>query len=120
MVASRSSKKSPFSQDCLAEKLRHLSPKRQEIIRPVLENPRSYVLLSVRALADRLGTDPATTVRSVQGLGSATYKDFQRHLHDLSVAYATSLDTMKAAEHEGSGPAAFVRAALNRDMQNLH
>jgi DNA-binding MurR/RpiR family transcriptional regulator len=104
----------------LTEKLRHLSPKRQEIIRPVLENPRSYVLLSVRALADRLGTDPATTVRIVQGLGFATYKAFQRHLHDLSVAYATSLDTMKAAVSEGTGPAAMVRAALQRDMQNLH
>lgn len=86
----------------------------------MLENPRDYVLLSVRALADRLGTDPATTVRIVQGLGFATYKDFQRHLHDLSVAYATSLDTMKAAESAGTGPATFVRAALQRDMQNLH
>ena len=103
----------------LSEKLKHLSPKRQEIIRPVLENPRPFVLLSVRALADRLGTDPATTVRIVQGLGFETYKDFQRHLHDLSVAYATSLDTMKAAEREGTGPASLVRAALQRDMQNL-
>src|SRR5208283_3612700 len=103
-----------------ADKLRHLSPKRQEIIRPVLENPRPFVLLSVRALAGRLGTDPATTVRIVQGLGFATYKDFQRHLHHLSVAYATSLDTMKAAEREGTGPATLVRAALHRDMQNLH
>ena len=85
-----------------------------------MEHPREYVLLSVRALADRLGTDPATTVRIVQGLGFPTYKDFQRHLHDLSVAYATSLDTMKAAEREGTGPATFVRAALHRDMQNLH
>src|SRR5664279_5490926 len=120
MPTGRSTKKSAVPQDSLAEKLRHLSPKRQEIIRPVLESPRSYVLLSVRALADKLHTDPATTVRIVQGLGFATYKDFQRHLHDLSVAYATSLDTMKAAEHAGSGPAAFVRAALHRDMQNLH
>ncbi|HZD31340.1 MAG TPA: MurR/RpiR family transcriptional regulator [Candidatus Angelobacter sp.] len=78
------------------------------------------MLLSVRALASRLGTDPATTVRIVQGLGFPTYKDFQRHLHDLSVAYATSLDTMKAAEREGTGPAAFVRAAMQQDMQNLH
>lgn len=114
-----SSKRLPVPRENLAEKLQHLSPKRQEIIRPVLENPRSYVLLSVRALASRLGTDPATTVRIVQGLGFATYKDFQRHLHDLSVAYATSLDTMKAAEREGTGPAAFVRAALQRDLQNL-
>ena len=85
----------------------------------MLENPRPFVLLSVRALAGRLGTDPATTVRIVQGLGFETYKDFQRHLHDLSVAYATSLDTMKAAEREGTGPASLVRAALQRDMQNL-
>ena len=120
MVGKRSTKETPVSDGSLADKLRHLSPKRREIIRPVLENPRLYVLLSVRALADRLGTDPATTVRIVQGLGFATYKDFQRHLHDLSVAYATSLDTMKAAEREGTGPATLVRAALQRDMQNLH
>ncbi len=104
----------------LSEKLRHLSPKRQEIIRPVLEKPQGFVLLSIRALANKLGTDPATTVRIVQGLGFSTYKDFQRHLHDLSVAYATSLDTMKAAASEDSGPAALVRAALHRDFQNLH
>jgi RpiR family carbohydrate utilization transcriptional regulator len=104
----------------LSERLRHLSPKRQEIIRPVLENPRGFVLLSIRALANKLRTDPATTVRIVQGLGFSTYKDFHWHLHDLSVAYATSLDTMKAAASEGSGPAALVRAALHRDFQNLH
>lgn len=120
MANNRSSKIASGPHGSLAEKLRQLSPKRQEIIRPVLEDPRVYVLLSVRALADRLGTDPATTVRIVQGLGFATYKEFQRHLHDLSVAYATSLDTMKAAEREGTGPATFVRAALHRDMQNLH
>src|SRR5215467_13368727 len=120
MPANRTSKKPSSSGSSLAEKLRELSPKRQEIVRPVLENPRPYVLLSVRALADRLGTDPATTVRIVQGLGFPTYKDFQRHLHDLSVAYATSLDTMKAAQREGTGPAALVRAALHRDLQNLH
>src|SRR5271165_4586562 len=120
MVRKQTARRVSSVHGSLSEKLRHLSPKRREIIRPVLENPRPYVLPSVRALADKLGTDPATTVRIVQGLGFATYKDFQRHLHDLSVAYATSLDTMKAAEREGKGPAALVRAALHRDMQNLH
>ena len=32
----------------LAERIEHLSIKRQEIIRPILEHPREYVLLSVR------------------------------------------------------------------------
>ena len=116
-IGATAKRTTPFGS--LSEKLKHLSPKRQEIIRPVLENPRPFVLLSVRALAGRLGTDPATTVRIVQGLGFETYKDFQLHLHDLSVAYATSLDTMKAAEREGTGPASLVHAALQRDMQNL-
>ena len=35
----------------LAERIDQLSIKRQEIIRPILEHPREYVLLSVRAMA---------------------------------------------------------------------
>ena len=35
-----------------------LSPKRQQIIRPAFERPREFVLMSVRALATRLRTDP--------------------------------------------------------------
>ncbi len=119
MTRSRATTQLPVAHGSLSEELKRLNPKRQEIIRPVLENPRAFVLLSVRALAERLGTDPATTVRIVQGLGFETYKDFQRHLHDLSVAYATSLDTMKEAEREGKGPTALIRASLQRDMQNL-
>ena len=101
----------------LAERIDQLSIKRQEIIRPILEHPREYVLLSVRALADRLRTDPATIVRIVHGLGFETYRQFQHHLHELSLAFATSLDTMK-----GSGDGASespVRDSLFRDLKNL-
>src|SRR6266699_1157244 len=48
----------------LAERIDQLSIKRQEIIRPILEHPREFVLLSVRAMATRLQTDPATIVRA--------------------------------------------------------
>src|SRR2546425_553117 len=81
----------------LSERIDQLSAKRQEIIRPILEHPREYVLLSVRAIAQRLQTDPATIVRIVRGLGFPSYRNFQRHLHDLSIAFATSLDTMQTA-----------------------
>src|SRR5205814_1614868 len=46
----------------LAERIDRLSLKRQEIIRPILEHPREFVPLSVRAMATRLQTDPATIV----------------------------------------------------------
>ena len=102
----------------LAERIEQLSSKRQEIIRPILEHPREYVLLSIRALARRLRTDPATVVRIVHGLGFASYKHFQRHLHELSLAFATSLDTMQQA---GTGVASNcpVRDSLFRDLKNL-
>ena len=104
----------------LAERIDELSAKRQEIIRPILEHPREYVLLSVRAMAKRLGTDPATVVRIVRGLGFASYRDFQRHLHDLSIAFATSLDTMQSAGNRVTSMPAHVREALEQDLKNLH
>ena len=103
----------------LAERIELLSAKRQEVIRPILEHPRDYVLLSVRAMAKRLKTDPATVVRIVRGLGFASYRDFQRHLHDLSIAFATSLDTMQSTGRVTSMPA-YVREALEQDLKNLH
>ena len=106
----------PLSNMNLAERIEQLSTKRQEIIRPILEHPREYVLLSVRALAKRLGTDPATVIRIVDGLGFDSYRQFQHHLHELSLAFATSLDTMQQAS---SGPDGTVRNSLYRDLKNL-
>ena len=108
----------PTPQIHLPERIEQLSTKRQEIIRPILEHPREYVLLSVRALAKRLGTDPATIVRIVHGLGFASYREFQHHLHELSLAFATSLDTMQ--QHAGDeGPEAAVRNSIFRDLKNI-
>jgi DNA-binding MurR/RpiR family transcriptional regulator len=102
----------------LAERIDQLSIKRQEIIRPILEHPREYVLLSVRAMAARLQTDPATIVRIVRGLGFGSYREFQRHLHELSLAYATSLDTMQSRGGDGSMPS-HVRDSIEQDLKNL-
>jgi len=102
----------------LPQRIEQLSIKRQEIIRPILEHPREYVLLSVRAMAKRLQTDPATIVRIVRGLGFASYRDFQRHLHELSLAFATSLDTMQSGGRVVSMPA-HVRDSLEQDLKNV-
>jgi DNA-binding MurR/RpiR family transcriptional regulator len=102
----------------LPERIDQLSAKRQEIIRPILEHPREYVLLSVRAMAKRLRTDPATIVRIVRGLGFSSYREFQHHLHALSLAFATSLDTMQAVSRDSDMPA-YVRDSLGQDLKNL-
>ncbi len=105
----------------LTERIEQLSNKRQEVIRPILEHPREYVLLSIRALAKRLKTDPATIVRIVQGLGFENYRQFQRHLHELALAFATSLDTMQQMQQSvnASQPAQPAAATVLRDLKNL-
>src|ERR1700674_5568205 len=102
----------------LAERIEQLSIKPQEIIRPILEHPREYVLLSVRAIAKRLQTDPATIVRIVRGLGFGSYREFQHHLHERSIAFATALDSMQSRGRDSSMPA-YVRDSLEQDLKNL-
>ena len=102
----------------LAERIDQLSIKRQEIVRPILEHPREYVLLSVRAMAKRLRTDPATIVRIVRGLGFGSYREFQHHLHELSLAFATSLDTMQSGGRDASVPS-HITESLEQDIKNL-
>jgi DNA-binding MurR/RpiR family transcriptional regulator len=96
-----------------------LSPKRQETIRPAFDAPRSYVLLSIRDIAKRLKTDPATMVRIVQGMKFDSYREFQHYLHELSITLATSLDTMHATTASKFTVPAQVQASLDQDLKNL-
>lgn len=102
------------------ERIARLHKKRQELIRPVHENPREYVLLSVRDLAQKLGTDPATVMRIVQGMGFDSYKGFKTYLHELAIASATSLQGMQATGGDGNSVVSHGRRALEQDLQNLH
>jgi DNA-binding MurR/RpiR family transcriptional regulator len=100
------------------QRLGHLSRKRQEVIRPAFERPRDFVLLTVRGTAERLNSDPATIIRIVRGLGFQSHREFQRYLHDLSVAHATSLESMQSASdlHSLSGQ---MQAAVDQDSENV-
>jgi len=98
--------------------MKELSPRRRELIRPVIENPREFVLLSVRAAAARLKTDPATMVRVVQRMGFDSYRAFQNYLHDMSIANATSLDGM--VQTTKPDIPSYLDATIKQDVQNLH
>jgi len=100
--------------------MERLSRKRRETIRPVLENPQDFVLLSARACGQRLGIDAATVVRIAQRIGFATYRDFQRYLHGISIARATSLDAMMASLPPHGGISSLIRDSLDRDSANLN
>jgi DNA-binding MurR/RpiR family transcriptional regulator len=101
-------------------RISELSSGRRETLRQVLENPREFVLPSVRAAAARLNIDPATLVRTVQRLGFDGYRGFQNYLHDLSIANATSLDGMQNTERNTSGDVDPLRVMLEQDVKNLN
>ncbi|MGD0733438.1 MAG: MurR/RpiR family transcriptional regulator [Terracidiphilus sp.] len=101
-------------------RINQLSSGRREALRQVLENPREFVLPSVRAAAGRLNVDPATLIRMVQRLGFDGYRAFQNYLHDLSIANATSLDGMQNNDRENSKDVDPLRVTLEQDVKNLN
>jgi len=102
------------------ERIGQLSVKRQELIRPVQERPRDYVLLPIRDVARKLGTDPATVLRIVRSMGFPSYRQFKSYLHELSVASATSLEGLQSVEPYDSGLVSHARRSLEQDIHNLH
>jgi RpiR family carbohydrate utilization transcriptional regulator len=98
--------------------LEHLSPKRREIMRPVLEQPREYVLLTLRGLSRRLRLDPSSMVRIVRGMGFESYAAFRQYLHELSIVAATPLEVMQADSGDSNLPT-HLRASLGQDLKNL-
>src|SRR2546425_4604632 len=119
MPLRRKAKSRPSAPLSLSARLGLLSSRRQEIIRPTFEHPRGFVLLSVRALAKRLKTDPATMVRIVRGMQFGSYREFQHYLHELSIAHATSLDTMQTGSTGAFTIPRQARASLDQDLKNL-
>jgi DNA-binding MurR/RpiR family transcriptional regulator len=102
------------------ERIAHLSVKRQELIRPIQERPNDYVLLPIRSVAAKLGSDPATLLRVVRDMGFANYHQFKAYLHELSIAHATSLEGLKISNPSETGLASQGRKVLDRDIHNLH
>ena len=100
------------------ELLSRLSTKRRGVIQPVFEHPRRYVLLTVRALAEELGSDPATTLRIVRGMGFSKYREFQHYLHELSITHTTSLDRMQT-HPELAEDVGWADRALEQDIAHL-
>jgi len=96
-----------------------LSPKQQELIRPVLEAPRDFLFMSIRALASKLSTDTATLLRIVRAMGFRGYPDFRRFVHELTIANATSLDSMLSKGGNDSEIPTHVRDSLDQDQKNF-
>lgn len=101
------------------ERISRVAPKKRELIRPLAENPGDFLFLSIRALAQKLGTDTATTLRIVRAMGFSGYPEFRRYLHELTIANVTSLQSMLSGSTGDSDIPAHIRDSLSQDQKNL-
>ncbi|HEX4019850.1 MAG TPA: MurR/RpiR family transcriptional regulator [Acidobacteriaceae bacterium] len=92
---------------------------RQEMMRPILEHPREYVLLSIRALAEKLQVDPATISRTVIAMGFPNYREFRKYLHQRSVTHSTAFERMHATNSSHTSFEGHVRKTLDGAIRNL-
>jgi len=102
-----------------SELVRGLSPKRQELVGPILERPRDYVLLSARKLADAVGSDAMAVLRAIRAMGFTGYAAFRQYLHELALVQATQLDAMQNGLPRDSDVSAYLAESLARDVGNL-
>jgi RpiR family transcriptional regulator, carbohydrate utilization regulator len=117
----RSQPPSPeFLPNSLNAMLSRIHRSRQDMIRPVLEQPREYVLLSIHELAAKRQVDAATVSRTILAMGFPSYRDFRRYLHQLSIAHTTALDQMRATIKDTSTFSGRVKETLDSATSNVN
>jgi RpiR family carbohydrate utilization transcriptional regulator len=92
---------------------------RREMMRPVFERPRDFVLLNIREFGQRLQVDAATVSRTVTAMGFLGYRDFQKYLHQLSIAHSTALERMRTADSASTTLEDRLRETLQVAVHNL-
>jgi RpiR family carbohydrate utilization transcriptional regulator len=99
--------------------VRGLSPRRRELVSPILARPRDYVLLSARKLAEAVGSDAMAVLRAIRGMGFTGYAGFRQYLHELALVQATQLDAMRNGLPKDSDVPVYLDESLARDAANL-
>ncbi|MGH9847041.1 MAG: MurR/RpiR family transcriptional regulator [Blastocatellia bacterium] len=103
-----------------AEARSRLGPRRQRLIRSILENCEETCFLSSRELAKRFKVDAATVVRTVQALGYKGFADFAGDLRQHFVTRITPYTVLKAATREKRSVADHIDHSLDKALDNLN
>ncbi|MGH9915808.1 MAG: MurR/RpiR family transcriptional regulator, partial [Pyrinomonadaceae bacterium] len=97
-----------------------LNPRRQQLVRAILDAADETCFLSSRELAKRYHVDATTILRSTQVLGYESYADFAADLRQHFVARITPYTVLKAATREKLRVEDHVDHALEKAQENLN
>ncbi len=97
-----------------------LNPRRQQLVRAILDSADETCFLSSRELAKRYRVDATTILRATQVLGYQSYADFSADLRQHFVARITPYTALKAATREKRSVADHIDHALEKALDNIN
>jgi DNA-binding MurR/RpiR family transcriptional regulator len=103
-----------------ADALSGLNPRRQRLVRAILDSADETCFLSSRELAKRYHVDATTILRATQVLGYESFADFTADLRQHFVARITPYAALKAATREKRSVADHIDHALEKALENTN
>src|SRR6476659_6006246 len=103
-----------------AEAQSHLNPRRQRVLRAILDSADETCFLSSREMAKRFHIDATTILRTTQVLGYATFAEFAADLRQHFISRITPYTVLKAATREKRSVEDHIEHSLDKALENLN
>lgn len=97
-----------------------LNPRRQRLVRAIIDSADETCFLSSREIAKRYRVDATTILRATQVMGYESYAEFAADLRQHFVANISPYAALKAATREGRSVEDHVEHALEKASDNLN
>ncbi|MGI9067904.1 MAG: MurR/RpiR family transcriptional regulator [Pyrinomonadaceae bacterium] len=97
-----------------------LNPRRQRLVRAILDSAEETCFLSSRELAKRYRVDATTILRATQVLGYQSYADFSADLRQHFVTRITPYTALKAATREKRSVVNHIDHSLEKALDNIN
>jgi len=104
----------------LAEARSQLNPRRQHLVRAILDSADETCFLSSREMAERFHIDATTILRTTQVLGYGSFADFATDLRQHFISRINPYTALKAATKEKRSIADHIDHSLEKAVDNLN
>ena len=103
-----------------AEARTQLNPRRQHLVRAILDSADETCFLSSREMAKRFYIDATTILRTTQVLGYGSFADFAADLRQHFISRINPYTVLKAATREKRSIADHIDHSLEKAIDNLN
>src|SRR5215510_7216022 len=97
-----------------------LNPRRQRLVRAILDSADETCFLSSREMAKRFHIDATTILRTTQVLGYASFADFAADLRQHFISRINPYTVLKAATKEKRSVEDHIEHSLDKALENLN